>query len=353
MTEHDFDVAVTFAGEDRVFVEEVVNLVKEAGFSVFYDEDYKYESWGEDLTEYFPDVYERRARFAVMFISQHYAAKPWTRLERRSVLARALNAQDGYLLPVRLDSTRLPGVRDAIGYLDGLTETPTGIARAIGTKLGAPESEQKRLFNGRIPRTAAELAIMLGERPPAWEYLLFAYHLHQKTEALSEQYTDFRLGFATPRGFLADEDLADTLGREIAVLRSIASMLETLLVGPAQDEAMGELGTHGDPQLIEALAARITTLYEELLAWAKNLRALATKSDEAAAVVRATAAQASQPIQAMHQFVNDYRQVIDGISARLIDGEKVTMQMPIEFTIPDAVRQDLNRALEAFRRHMG
>lgn len=46
MSEYDFDVAVTFAGEDRVFVNEVVELVKEAGFSVFYDEDAKVEMWG-------------------------------------------------------------------------------------------------------------------------------------------------------------------------------------------------------------------------------------------------------------------------------------------------------------------
>ncbi|MFB2598144.1 toll/interleukin-1 receptor domain-containing protein [Herbiconiux sp. P17] len=260
MTEHDFDVAVTFAGEDREYVEAVVALVKEAGFKVFYDEDYKYESWGEDLTEYFPDVYERRARFAVMFISKDYAAKPWTRLERRSVLVRAMNDRRGYLLPVRLDSTKLPGVRDAIGYLDGANETPIGIARAIVLKLGSPKSEENRLFNGRVPRTDPELAIMLGERPRAWEYLLFAYHLHEKTDALKHDYTDFRLGFAVPRGFLSDENLSETLSREIVMLSAIADMLESLLLGPAQEEAMGAEGSPGDPQLIEALAARITTL---------------------------------------------------------------------------------------------
>lgn len=78
MSNHEFDVAVTFAGEDRPLVDEVVQLVKVAGFSVFYDEDAKVEMWGEDLTEYFADVYERRAKFAVMFVSIHYAAKAWT-----------------------------------------------------------------------------------------------------------------------------------------------------------------------------------------------------------------------------------------------------------------------------------
>lgn len=115
--------------------------VQAANFSVFYDEDQKMDLWGEELTEYFADVYENRARFAVMFVSKHYAEKSWTRLERRSVLIRALNQPDPYLLPVRLDSTKLPGLRSSIGFLDGLEETPSGIAAA---DFGAPISSAAR-----------------------------------------------------------------------------------------------------------------------------------------------------------------------------------------------------------------
>ena len=352
MTEHDFDIAVTFAGEDREYVEAVVELVKSAGFKVFYDEDHKYESWGEDLTEYFPDVYERRARFAVMFISKDYAAKPWTRLERRSVLARALNESKPYLLPVRLDSTKLPGVRDAVGYLDGHVETPAGIAKAIAAKLGAPDSDGIRLFNGRVPRTAAELSIMLGERPPAWEYLLLSYHLRAKMDAFAKQYTDHRLGFALPEGFIADRELPGYLSRESVMLRSSASMLEVLLTGPAQDEAMGKPGEPGDPDLIEELAERISLLYSGLLAWAAKLRALGTQSEEGSEVVSALAAYATQPIESLHQFVIDHGNLMDGITPRLLAGENITLQMPIKFEIPPAASKRFARGLKRLKRRI-
>jgi len=353
VTDHDFDIAVTFAGEDREFVEAVVALVKADGFKVFYDEDQKYESWGQDLTEYFPDVYERRARFAVMFISRFYEAKPWTRLERRSVLARALNEAESYLLPVRLDSTKLPGVRDAIGYLDGVAETPTGIAQAISLKLGSPASDGTRRFDGRVPRTPAELAIMLGERPAAWEYMLFSYYLREKTRALEKRYTDHRLGFAIPRGFLSNSDLTSALSRESVMIRSMAGMLENLLLGPAQDEAMGRRpGEEGDPGLIEDLADRIVTMYAQLLDWSENLRALGTESEQAAAVVRAMAAYATQPIEAMHTFVLDYEQLLDGITPRLLAGENVTVKVPLEFEVPTAVSKKFEKALKAFDRSM-
>ncbi|MYW96418.1 toll/interleukin-1 receptor domain-containing protein [Amycolatopsis rubida] len=73
---------MSFAGEDREFVEAVVREVAEAGYQVFSDQDEQVALWGEDLTEYLPKIYEERARYAVMFVSRHYAAKPWTRFER-------------------------------------------------------------------------------------------------------------------------------------------------------------------------------------------------------------------------------------------------------------------------------
>jgi hypothetical protein len=47
--EPDFDIALSFAGEDRKYVEEVADTLKKMGFRIFYD---KYETvtlWGKDL----------------------------------------------------------------------------------------------------------------------------------------------------------------------------------------------------------------------------------------------------------------------------------------------------------------
>ena len=39
--EPDFDIALSFAGEDRKYVEEVADILKKMGFRIFYD---KYET---------------------------------------------------------------------------------------------------------------------------------------------------------------------------------------------------------------------------------------------------------------------------------------------------------------------
>jgi hypothetical protein len=350
MAEHDFDIAVTFAGEDRAFVDEVVRLVKSAGFSVFYDEDAKADMWGEDLTEFFPDVYERRARYAVMFVSRHYAAKPWTRLERRSVLVRAMQSSTPYLLPVRLDSTELPGVRSTVAYLDGQVEGPSGVAEALKGKLGVARAPLNRRFNGLVPRTAAEAATLAGERPTGWEYLLFSYWLAAGLEQRNDAYRDHRLNFALGGQFILTSDLLDYIQTEFSRMRGITDVFEQLLLGPAQEAAMGPPGIAGDPQLIEHLASRMMLIYDELLAWAHRIRSATTPLDEGRATLRAFADYATQPVEAIRNFVLGFRWDMDQLSKKVQNGKPVHLQLVISFEVPPIVQSSYYGTLKQLKR---
>lgn len=350
MAEYDFDIAVTFAGEDREFVDEVVALIKEAGFTVFYDEDTKVEMWGQDLTEYFPDVYENRARFAVMFVSAHYAAKPWTRLERRSVLVRAMQSSAPYLLPVRLDSTELPGVRSTLAYLDAQVEGVAGVAAAVTTKLGSSQADGTRRFNGQVPRTPAEAATLIGERPAGWEYILFSYWLATGIEERSDAYNDHRLQFALGGEFVPTDDLVDYAQIELAKILSITEAFERLLLGPAQETAMGTPGESGDPDLIQHLASRMLMIYDELLAWAHRIRSATTPLKEGRALLLALADYAAQPIDAVREFVLDFRDRMDRLSETLESGESVSLELSISFDVPRDVSKRYEDALQRFRK---
>jgi hypothetical protein len=114
-----FDVCLSFAGEQRDYVERIAAALKAHGLHVFYDQDKDIAAalWGRDLGEVLDYVYREGSRFCLMFISADYAAKAWTRRERRSALARAVE-QDEYVLPARFDDTELPGFRPTIGYVD-------------------------------------------------------------------------------------------------------------------------------------------------------------------------------------------------------------------------------------------
>ena len=101
---HDFDVALSYTSEDRHYVQQVAEGLRDIGVRVFYDEFAAVELWGADLYTYLDEVYRKRARFTVVFVSRNYAAKEWTAHERQSAQARAMNELGPYLLPVRLDS---------------------------------------------------------------------------------------------------------------------------------------------------------------------------------------------------------------------------------------------------------
>ncbi len=69
---YEYDVAVSFAGEVRQFVEETVRQMQERGITVFYDEDMTVDMWGKDLQTYLAEVYAEKALYMVVFLSQDY-----------------------------------------------------------------------------------------------------------------------------------------------------------------------------------------------------------------------------------------------------------------------------------------
>ena len=80
----NYDVVLSFAGENRQIVEQFANLLKAEGLVVFYDKWEQAALWGSDLYQHLDDVYSKKARFCVIFISAEYAAKAWTSHELKS-----------------------------------------------------------------------------------------------------------------------------------------------------------------------------------------------------------------------------------------------------------------------------
>jgi hypothetical protein len=133
---HEYDVCLSFAGEDRPYVEMVARGLKDKEVRVFYDHDEAAELWGKDLAEHFDWVYRKASRYCVMFISSSYAAKVWTRHERRSALARAITESYEYILPARFDETDLPGLQPTIAYIDLREVAPATLIEYLLEKLG-------------------------------------------------------------------------------------------------------------------------------------------------------------------------------------------------------------------------
>lgn len=114
----EFDVCLSFAGEDRPYVDSVAQELRSKGVRVFYDEYERTRLWGKDLFQHLDDVYQNAARYCVLFASKHYAEKIWTNHELQSAQARALRENREYILPARFDDTKIPGLRGTVGHID-------------------------------------------------------------------------------------------------------------------------------------------------------------------------------------------------------------------------------------------
>lgn len=169
---YDYDVALSFAGEDRIHAKALAQALFRRRVKVFYDKYEKNTLWGKDLYTHLSDLYQNKARYCVMFFSRHYVAKVWTKHELKSAQARALSESKEYILPIRLDNTEIPGVLKTTAYLNWLEETPESVAEAILEKLGevphVPLIHERTIMDWLVDvaqMTHGKVSVNLGDIP--------------------------------------------------------------------------------------------------------------------------------------------------------------------------------------------
>lgn len=145
-----FEVCLSFAGEDRARVEKINTRLKAKGISTFYDKDYQADLWGKNLYQHLADIYANKARFCVIFVSKHYIRKAWTKHELQSAQSRAFLSDSEYLLYVRLDETEVPGLLPITGIIRIADEGGViGVTKLIEQKVldARPASKKKKVTN--------------------------------------------------------------------------------------------------------------------------------------------------------------------------------------------------------------
>jgi hypothetical protein len=114
----NFDVAISFAGTERGLAEQLATRLQAAGIAVFYDNFYPEHLWGKNLQVFFDEIYRKKSRYCVVFISQEYRDRKWTSHELRSAQARALEEKGNeYILPIRIQDIDLDGLLPTLGYV--------------------------------------------------------------------------------------------------------------------------------------------------------------------------------------------------------------------------------------------
>ena len=143
-----YDIAVSFAGEQRDYVESTVIAATQLDLRVFYDRDLTHQWWGRNLVTELRKVYGQRTLHFVPFISVEYLTKKIPRDEFSAAMVTSVDRGSDYILPVLIGDVRVPAemLHPHIAFLRAEDYPPVRLAAALKSKVEFSRAE------GRQPR---------------------------------------------------------------------------------------------------------------------------------------------------------------------------------------------------------
>lgn len=143
-----YDFALSFAGENRNFAEELSRELESREISVFYDKNEQHKILANNIEEYLAPIYRSESHYIVPILSNDYSTKLWTKFESDNFKDRF---GENLVIPIWYSDTH-SGLFDETRKYGGLTFDPTAglqeqvcsIAEVLSKKLEEERSEELR-----------------------------------------------------------------------------------------------------------------------------------------------------------------------------------------------------------------
>lgn len=129
----NFKVALSFPGEKRPYVANVVEQLKRvfgADF-IFYDFDYQSQLARPNLDTYLQNIYRNQADLVVVFLCEDYTKKQWCGLEWRAIRDIIKHKEDDKVMFIKFDNASVEGVFSIDGYIDATYHDENSVAQFI------------------------------------------------------------------------------------------------------------------------------------------------------------------------------------------------------------------------------
>jgi hypothetical protein len=219
----------------------------------------------------------------------------------------------------------------------------------------SPQETSSRTTLSSEPRRKA----LLRDRPPGWEYLLFASYLVDRIERLEDRYVAFELGLVHPTGRRLDRDeLTDVLQSELDNAQQIISKVNRLFDQRFVVTAFGEPGQPGNPDRIRFFAQQLVSVYDDMLHVCERLRSVST-TEEDRHVVYLQSLMLGTPIQEIRHYVARWqalaedlpRQVQEAVrSGTSLNVDEMKLTLTIDQQLAKELKADWARLRKANRR---
>jgi hypothetical protein len=139
LTDIRFRVAMSFPGEKRTYVSELVDALRPVlgQDAVFYDFDYQAQLARPNLDTLLQDIYRNRSDLIVVFLCAEYADKQWCGLEWRAIRDIIKSKEDERIMLIRFDDAPIDGIFSIDGYIDARICNAQAVAKLIVERLTA------------------------------------------------------------------------------------------------------------------------------------------------------------------------------------------------------------------------
>lgn len=140
-----FRIAFSFAGENRLLVEETAELLATqfGRDSILYDKFHQAEFARADLAFYLPDLYEKETDLVVLVFCDDYEHKKWCGLEWRAIFSLIMGRNDQDVMLMRFNRLEPKDLRGLAGFIDVDHLSPAQVADFILERLALNEGRPK------------------------------------------------------------------------------------------------------------------------------------------------------------------------------------------------------------------
>jgi len=130
---HNFDVALSFPGEARGYVEQVAAALEHliGPDRYFYDNNFVAQLARPGLDTFLQAIYRDRSKLIVVFVGEDYERKEWCGIEFRAIREVLNGRAPDRIMYVRMDDGVVEGVLRLDGYVDARRFTPEQVAGFI------------------------------------------------------------------------------------------------------------------------------------------------------------------------------------------------------------------------------
>ena len=158
-----FQVALSFAGEHRNFVEGVAEqLSRNLGQNrVFYDRYYEAELARPNLDTHLINIYRDDTDLIAIFLCSNYTQKEWCGLEWRVVRDVLKKRRDWEIMPFKFDDVIIEGLLSSDGYIKINNRTPEEVACLILQRIDGKNTFPLHSSESKLSEACDEIELVL------------------------------------------------------------------------------------------------------------------------------------------------------------------------------------------------